>query len=251
MYDCLALTYDLLHDGLTEDVAYCLALAGPASRRILELGCGSGRLLLPLAHAGHFVTGVDRSNAMLARALARLAAEPEAVGGRVRLVDADITRLPTAGLAGPFDLAIIAYNTLLHLEPGEVAAMLRGVRPLLAGGGRLFIDIENPFTLAAAADDPEPRLERDLTDPVSGATMSLYTAYRAIPGEQTIEAVWHLDPEDAGEAVTVRYHYLYPHELQLWLDQAGYRLAALAGDYAGSPFDEDSPRLLALATAAS
>src|SRR3712207_4898298 len=56
---------------------------------VVELGCGTGRVTLPLARAGHTVIGVDSAPSMLARARTRLAAEPDDVRGRVGLLEAD------------------------------------------------------------------------------------------------------------------------------------------------------------------
>ena len=75
-YDRIARYYDLTHDRLTADVPFLLAQAAEAGGPVLEIGCGSGRLLVPLARAGQTITGVDRSAEMLARAEPRLAALP-------------------------------------------------------------------------------------------------------------------------------------------------------------------------------
>ena len=48
MYDVLARYYDLTHDRLTEDVGFILSLADRLPSPVVELGCGTGRLLLPL-----------------------------------------------------------------------------------------------------------------------------------------------------------------------------------------------------------
>src|SRR5690242_5009291 len=73
------------------DVALYLDEAARAGEpgTVLEIGCGTGRLTLPLARAGHVVTGVDLSPAMLARARSKLAAEPPEVRARVTLLEAD------------------------------------------------------------------------------------------------------------------------------------------------------------------
>ena len=64
--------YDLEHAGFTEDIELYLRLAEVVGDPILELGCGTGRVLAPLAAAGHRVTGIDRSRPMLDRARSAL-----------------------------------------------------------------------------------------------------------------------------------------------------------------------------------
>ena len=87
--DELAEIYDAVYAD-RDDAGFWTALA-PAEGGTLELACGTGRVLLPLARAGHEVVGLDLSPAMLARCRTRLAAEPAAVRERVRLVQADMT----------------------------------------------------------------------------------------------------------------------------------------------------------------
>ena len=65
-YDKLAPYYDRFHEALTADVEFVLSLAQQQDGPVLEMGCGTGRLLLPLARAGFEVTGIDTSAAMLA-----------------------------------------------------------------------------------------------------------------------------------------------------------------------------------------
>src|ERR1700730_18691528 len=74
-YAEIAPYYDLGMAGFDDDVGLYLGFAQHAKGRILELGCGTGRLLLPLAEAGFALTGVDRSAAMLEQARDRLVEE--------------------------------------------------------------------------------------------------------------------------------------------------------------------------------
>src|SRR5438105_2739833 len=94
--EVVARYYDLEHDALTEDVAlYCeLARAGGGGP-VLELGCGTGRVLAGLVRSGHAVVGVDWSRPMLERAERRLRASDPA-GAGWRLVAADARELALA-----------------------------------------------------------------------------------------------------------------------------------------------------------
>src|SRR5512135_3511306 len=83
--------YDQIEAG-TEDVAFILRLAaslGPL--KVLEPFCGTGRVLLPLAQAGHTVTGLDSSAAMLERASVKARRLPEDARQRIELVEMDAT----------------------------------------------------------------------------------------------------------------------------------------------------------------
>ncbi len=249
-YDAIARYYDLSHQTLVEDIPFLLRLAAETGGPALELGCGSGRLLVPLARAGHDVTGVDNSPEMLARAELRLAGEPAAVRARVRLVTADVRALALPG-ASPFALAYFGYNTFMHLDESGAAAALRRVRSLLWPGARLLIDVDHPLALSAAADDPDLVLEDELRDEALGETIRQYTAYEAVPGEQAVDVRWVYETDDAAgpTRISQRYHFLYPHQFDLLFGLTGFRLLALHGGYDNTPFSEDSERLIVEATA--
>lgn len=250
MYDQIARFYDLTHADLTEDREYVLAMAGKAGGPVLELGCGSGRLLLPLARAGYAVTGVDNSPAMLARARRQLDAEPEAVRARVTLIEADMDSFTLAEPGGRFALALIGYNTLMHLAPAQVRATLRRIGSYLPAGGRLFIDLANPFAVAQTPEDSGLTLERSLVDPETGEIILQMASNRLDEGEQSLTITWIYDVSPAAggpvqrTVATAAYHYFYPHQLELLLAEGGFKLESLAGNYDQSPFAEDSPRLL-------
>ena len=252
MYDELARYYDLSHDRLIEDVPFLLQQATESGGPVLEIGCGSGRLLVPLARAGLDVTGVDLSPEMLARAEARLAAEPAGVRRRVRLLGSDVRTLRLPG-EETFGLILFGYNTFMHLDETAAGAALKQLRPLLRPGGRLLIDVASPLMLSLAADDPDFVLEDTLTDALHGETVRQFTAYESIPGEQVVEVSWLYEvvggdnAEPSRTKARLRYYYLYPHQYDLLLTLTGFRLLALYGDYAGGAFDEESERLIMVA----
>jgi len=101
--------------GARADVAFYLEEAerAGASSRVLELGCGTGRLTLPLAQAGHEVTGIDLSPAMLARARAKLGAQPSSVRDRVTLLEGDVSRIELSETPA-FDLVVAPFRVLQH-----------------------------------------------------------------------------------------------------------------------------------------
>jgi SAM-dependent methyltransferase len=254
MYDQIARYYDLTHADLTADIDTILALAQQAGGPVLELGCGSGRLLLPLARAGHTATGVDNSAAMLALARTTLQKEPATVQKRVTLLQADMAQLELDN--GRFALAIIPYNTFLHLDSAQKTAALKQVKKYLAGDGRLFIDLINPFAIAATPNDHALNLEKSFTDPKTGRTVLQMSSNHLDEERQQLQITWIYDATPPGGGPVHRtiaaadYHYLFPHQIELLLQETGFRLTNLAGDYDQSPFDEESERLLVTAVAA-
>lgn len=253
-YEQIARFYDLSHDRLTEDIPFLLAQAAETGGPLLEIGCGSGRLLAPLAREGYEITGIDQSPEMLARAEARLTRQPAEVRSRARLLREDVRTLSRSDM-GQFGLILFGYNTFMHLDEAGAGASLKRLRPLLRPGGRLLIDVANPLMLSMVADDPDFVLEETLVDGGRGEKLHQYTAYESIPGEQAVDVTWVYEPagnRSAGDERTaakfrLRYYYLYPHQFDLLLGLTGFRLVAIYGGYDGAPFAEESERLIVVA----
>src|SRR5262249_10365378 len=108
----------------------------------LELGCGTGRVTIPLAQAGVAVTGVEVAPAMLAAAKRKVAALPEEVRARVELVRGDMRSF---SLPKKFALAIAPYRAFMHLLTVEdQRAALEAVRTHLQDGGLFVFDVAEP-----------------------------------------------------------------------------------------------------------
>jgi SAM-dependent methyltransferase len=247
MYDQIANYYDLTHSDLTADIDTILTLARQAAGPVLELGCGSGRLLLPLARAGFNVTGIDNSAAMLARAHAALQNEPPDVQRRITLIEADVTQMDLDD--GRFALALIPYNTFMHLDSAQKTAALKRVKKCLKDNGRLFIDLINPFAVAATPNDHALTLENYFTDPDTGNAVLQMASNHLDELSQELTITWIYDASPPGGTVqrfiaTAVYHYLFPHQIELLLQETRFQLISLSGDYDESTFSEESERLL-------
>ena len=143
MYETLARYYDQIHVSLTADLPFVLKLVEEQGGAVLELGSGTGRLLIPLAEAGFAVTGIDNSPQMLAIAGQRLAQKPASVRHAVKLLQKDMLNLTPETTAARFAVALLTYNTLLHYQSEDAGLLLRGAAHLLPPEGKLFIDMPN------------------------------------------------------------------------------------------------------------
>lgn len=251
MYEHIAPYYDQIHASFTEDVGLVLALVGRVGGPVLELGCGSGRLLLPLARAGHQVTGLDNSPVMLALARERLAREPAGVQQRVTLLEGDMMAFDRPG--EQYRLVVAACNTFMHLTPPQMVQSLRSVRRSLAAEGRLLLDMANPFIMAAMENDNLLTLEHHFVDETAGQQVLVMAHNRLDEEAQVLRVTWLFDVSPVGGGPVQRtiatsdYYYLYPHEVELRLAEAGFALEALYGDYEQQAFGEESGRLIVLA----
>ena len=131
------------------DIGFYVDLCRQAGEA-LELGCGTGRILIRAAQAGCVVTGLDHSQNMLARCRAKADALPSDTRGRITLVEGDITGFH---LSRTFKLAIAPFRPVQHLVTvDEQLSFLQCVREHLDPGGRLVFDVFNPSLAALAAE---------------------------------------------------------------------------------------------------
>jgi len=248
-YQRIADLYDLEHDEFRDDIDLLLQFAEGVEGPILELGCGSGRILAPMAEVGLTVVGMDTSEAMLARARTRIASAN--LGGRVTLVAGDMTDA-TIAPGGPFSLVVFSLNALMHLDtPVRQLEALRNARRVLASHGQLIIDLVNPtpdYLVSLAAG---PALEgswvlddNSIVDKLTTRTISAC--------DQTIGAtIWYDILAPDGQLVRLRTHfelrYLHRNELTLMLTDAGYGDIRVYGSYEMDPFDDASDRMVVTA----
>ena len=254
MYEDIALYYDLIHADLIDDVTCLLNNFAPDEGELLLLGCGTGRAIWPLARAGFTVVGLDNSPAMLSRARAHLQTEPAAIQRRITLVNADM-RAFTFDHA--FGLAVALNNTFMHLQTADLRQTLAEVRRGLREGGTLYIDLINPIILAVTPDEPHPLPEQELIDPQNGDKIVQSSSNWLDEATQTLHIHWIYERVAANGRIprsTIndeQYHYHFPHQWETILQELGFALTKMSGDYDGTPFTESSPRLLLQASRSS
>jgi SAM-dependent methyltransferase len=249
--EALARLYDLDLVDDPGDLDLYLALADRAGGPILELAVGTGRLAIPLAEAGHDVTGVDLDRAMLDRA--RVRAERAGVAERIDLVEADIVdvRLPTAGR---FGLAFLALNSLLVL-PTRAAqrAALRTLADHLASDGVAAVDVWIPDADDLARFDGRISLEWPRLEPEAGTivTKAASAAHDAASATVTLTTIF----EEGGQGEPARrwvrrdrLRLVSADELRDFAEDAGLVVETMAGDYGLGPMGPGNDRAVLIAT---
>lgn len=187
---------------------------------------------------------------MLGIARQRLAKKRTAVREAVTLLDKDVRNLTQETVTSRFSMAILSYNTLMHFREAEIVPILQSVAGLLKPQGQLFVDVANPFLLSGASYPETPVFETSFIDKVNNERVEQWSLSSLDSRAQTLTVSWLFrtqnEPSETQTAETV-YHYLYPHQIILLLERAGFRLDKMLGSYAGAPFEENSERLLLLA----
>jgi SAM-dependent methyltransferase len=246
-FDRFARLYDWEHDQYVDDVDVHVGFARRFGGPVLELACGTGRLLRPLAQAGFACTGVDSSPAMLERARRRL--EPFA-GNQPSLVQ---QRLEELDLGSQFRTIILGLDSFgLLIERDDQVRALRAARSHATHDGRLILDVANG-NLRGAVEPPEELLH-DLTqpDPESGRPITKFVLRRARPADQLDELMFFYDEQDERgylrrSMVELRLRWFTRFELELLLQSAGWRVDELYGNYDLEPYGPNSDRLLIVA----
>ncbi len=242
--------YDRVEYG-TEDVAFILRLAdGLGPLRVLEPFCGTGRVILPLAQAGHSVTGLDSSRAMLARAQDKLARLPEEARQRVELVEMDATCWQD--WPSGFDLVVLGGNGLYELAtPEEQEDCIQAAAASLRPGGHVYLDSDHMEGVL----DANWRLAGEVRGVLTG------TCADGTYVENTLETTWYdaqqrlvqfrrrtyiTPPVGASlkREFTQQKHPVSRLEAQTWLERHGLAVEGLYGDRSAGPYVESGGRMI-------
>lgn len=241
--------YDLEHDGYVDDIELMLELASSNEAAILELGCGTGRILLPLAEAGHQVIGLDASQRMLDAAQQRIERHlPELPP---RLVRGDMTAIDTVS-GGPFGTIIASLNSIMHLTTQDTQRqMIISAHSALLSDGCLIIDTLNPShdQLSHLLN----KIHREGSWVLENGTIVDKWGQRLAGDEPQVldTLIWydHIQDNGAFRRVRTRFdlRYVYQSELALLLELAGFEAVDWYGNYDLEDWHPESDRIIAVA----
>lgn len=236
--------YQAHHASYREDLPFWLDLAALAGGPVLELGCGTGRVSIPLATAGFEVYGLDRDLGMLAVLDTQL---PPEARRRAHVFQGDMAAFH---LEKRFALVISPCNTLSTLPGEALRATLALAHCHLLPGGLFAASLPNPHVLRRLSAHSEPEPEEVFRHPESGHPVQVSTGWRR-QGE-AVEMAWHYDhllPDGRVERLTWRVsHSLAPVGVYVEeLARARLEVIQTLGDFAGAPFSEDAPNLILIA----
>ena len=244
--DAWADLYDRVHT-LKEDIPFWVREAKSSGGPVLELGCGTGRVTIPVAQAGVPITGVDNSSAMLSRARAR-ARKLGLAKGMLRFQLGDMRDFR---LGRKFPLVIIPFRSFqLLLSVADQRQALENIKRHLAPEGRLIIDLFVPDQERLIRESTSPVFRREIADGATGRRLRVSEQNQHDPLGQIINARTILEEVDVegkrtdGWEVAYQLRYLYRFEALHLLEAAGYRLLELYGDFNRRPFDEASSEMI-------
>ena len=228
------------------DIAFFVDAAEKAGSPILEVGCGTGRVLIPTARAGVEIVGLDLSSHMLEVCRGRLRDEPAAVREHVTLVQADMRRFD---LGRTFTLATIPFRPFQHLlDVEDQLECLGSIRRHLVDGGRLIFDVFNP-SLDALVNLPigeETGTEPEFITPDGRRVIRCFTIVASDRFAQIndIELVYYVTHPDGRKERLVhafRMRYLFRFEVEHLLVRAGFIVEQLYAGYDRSEYGSTYP----------
>ena len=249
-FDRFARFYDNDYRYYDDDLQCILDLAQECGDPVLEIGCGTGRALLPLAAMGHHVTGIDISPGLLD--VARHKVQRADLPGTVVLHEADMRSFALDDQT--FSFAFCVSNTLMHCTTqADQLAALRSIQRHLRPGGLLLIDLFNPDLPRLLAVEGVCELADQWEEETSGTQVLKWSVRRVDMSEQLQETTFIY--EEIAMDGTVRrtpcpflLRYLWRGEGELMLAAAGFQVEAVWGNFDGEPYASESDHLIFVAS---
>ncbi len=215
--------------------------AGP----VLDLACGSGRLLLPLVRDGHSVVGIDRSPEMLSAAAKRIRRLSPSRRQRCTLMRAD---LRAYHLHLKATLAISAFHSVQHLlNDDDILAFLRATRASLMRGGWLAFDVLPPDPRWLDRDSSRRWARTTFRHPTTRERLVYSASHVFDPASRLLHMRLYYQPiDDKGRpssperVVRLCHRQLWPGDVRHLLGAAGFRSVAVFAGFEGTLLVDDS-----------
>jgi SAM-dependent methyltransferase len=228
------------------DVGFFVEMARASGGPVLEVGCGTGRVLIPTARAGIEIVGLDLSPFMLAICREHLAHEPPDVRGRAHLIEGDMVGFD---LGREFALITLPFRPFQHLTTvDDQMACLRTLRRHLAPDGRLVLDLFNPSIVHLAApsrmEEYEDIPQFEMPDGRRVTRHARVAARDYFNQVQDVELIYYVVHPDGRQERLVHafpMRYLFRFEAEHLLARCGFAVEAIYGDYDRSPYGSKYP----------
>ncbi|GAB1421747.1 class I SAM-dependent methyltransferase [Anaerolineales bacterium] len=245
-YHQIARFYDAEHNHKTDDLILYSELAAEYGEPILDIGCGTGRVLIHLAQENYKVHGIDYSPAMLDRLEIKLKSFPH-LREYISCEQADILHVQHDQT---YPLILLTYNMLMHFHKAEhQKLLLEQVRQWIRPDGLMVIDLPNAGEVFASQNTDAIILDDTFIDTESGNSILLQSHNMLDRTTQILQVRWIYDElqEDGLIKRTIvpnSLRYFFLSELSWLLKACGFRVAEVYGDTDGAPFEDGCPRMI-------
>jgi SAM-dependent methyltransferase len=236
--------YDLNPD-LPADVPFYMGVIPSPKARILELGCGTGRVLLPLAEKYDYIHGLDLSEAMVAVCRRKL----EGTGITPAKAQVEVQDITNFALHQTFDLVIAPFRVLQNLETDTaVTGLFRCIRQHLMPGGSCILNVfrpnRDPETLRREWCTEQEMLEWEVV--VEGGRVTCHDRRLRMDPEKLIPYPELIYRRYQGEALVdeatlkIAMRCYHPEEFVQLIVSQGFRVLQQWGGYNGEAYGQGS-----------
>src|SRR5262245_53605148 len=236
--------YDLFFEKFDLGLDFYLGLAKTAKGPVLDVACGTGRIMLPCLKAGVDVEGLD----LFAGMLTRLRQKAAALGFEPRLHQANMS---TFRLPRRYALIMIPFNAIVHnLTTDDQLATLRSCRDHLEPGGLLAFDTYFPGPACIAGPSGRRELEIEIRHPETGLPVRLWDTRTFDLVEQLQHSYNEIELLDAeGKVIAIHpskttVRWIYKAEMELLLLAAGFARWRILGGFDGRPLRHERDAMI-------
>lgn len=239
-YDTIASVYDELmsetdYDKWADYISMLLEKNHCPGKKVLDIGCGTGNITIPLSKKGYSMTGMDLSEPMLKEAEEKCQAQKQ----KIDWIRRDITEeLPFE--EGTFDAVISTFDVFSHLiDPEDLQFLLQNIKDILSEDGILIFDIQTPYKLREYLGDHTFTLHSDDVD---------YIWENEFDDDTEIcymTQTFFIRQDNGLYQKTVEYQEekLYePSMLQVWLQMFGFETVGIYGELSEAELEEEDHR---------
>lgn len=239
--------YDLVLKDIPYGFDFYVSLAREAKGPVLDVACGTGRILLPCLQAGVDIEGLDLFEPMLKT----LRGKAAALGLAPKIHQADMSEF---SVPRRFALIMIPFNAFIHnmTQDAQIRCLQR-CREHLLPGGLLAFDTYFPALEIVGAPQKTRVLEGEMPHPTTGLPMRMYDTRsfdRVAQEQHSLNELELLAADGSVQTVhrsEVRSRYVYKHEMELLLRVAGFTRWEIFGDFDRRPLTRENEAMIVMA----
>jgi ubiquinone/menaquinone biosynthesis C-methylase UbiE len=234
------------------DQEFFIQYCKDADGKILDLGCGTGRILIPIAETGCQITGLDLSKHMLSRCREKISDLDIEVQKRIRIVQGNMAEFD---IDDNFHTAIITFRAFQHLiDANDQLSCLKNINKHLKNNGRLIFDVFQVnlevITRPLTGEEIEDLSEYELPDGRKLRRTGRLTGYHRAEQYNDVELIYYLTNTDGTTERVVQafpMRYFFKYEVVHLLDRCGFKVIELFGNFDKSKLSDDSPEMIFVA----